>query len=105
MYKRQVQYCEKKYPELLPFVSTSRSPMQMFASVIKENAKTYSQKHFHVAVMPCTAKKFEAARDEFKTKGMPNVDAVITTQEFIRMIKMCIRDSRRHSASRNASAA
>ena len=82
-----VQYCEKKYPELLPFISTSRSPMQMFASVIKENAKTYAQKHFHVAVMPCTAKKFEAARDEFKTKGIPNVDAVITTQEFIRMIK------------------
>ncbi len=82
-----VQYCEKKYPELLPFISTSRSPMQMFASVIKENAKTYSQKHFHVAVMPCTAKKFEASRDEFKTKGIPNVDAVITTQEFIRMIK------------------
>jgi NADH-quinone oxidoreductase subunit G len=42
---------------------------------------------FHVAVMPCTAKKFEAARDEFKTEGMPHVDAVITTQELVRMIK------------------
>ena len=44
--------------------------------------------HFHVAVMPCTAKKFEAAREEFKKDGWPDVDAVITTQELIRMISI-----------------
>lgn len=82
-----VQYCEKKHPELLPKLSTCRSPMEMFASVIKEDGKTSSRKQFHVAVMPCTAKKFEAEREEFKTNGASNVDAVITTQELIRMIK------------------
>ncbi len=82
-----VRYCEKKHPELLHNVSTCRSPMEMFASVLKELNKYESQKLFHVAVMPCTAKKFEAERDEFKMDGMPNVDAVITTQELIRMIK------------------
>ncbi len=82
-----VQYCEKKHPELLPHVSTCRSPMQMFASVLKDAAAREGKKMFHIAVMPCTAKKFEAIRDEFKTDGVPNVDAVITTQELIRMIQ------------------
>jgi Iron only hydrogenase large subunit, C-terminal domain len=61
--------------------------MQMFASVLKELNKYESHKLFHVAVMPCTAKKFEADRDEFTMDGAANVDAVITTQELIRMIK------------------
>ena len=82
-----VQYCEKNYPALLPHVSSCRSPMQMFASIIKEDSKTSSRRQFHVAVMPCTAKKFEAAREEFTPGGAQNVDAVITTQELIRMIK------------------
>lgn len=82
-----VQFCEKSHPELLAHVSTCRSPMQMFAAVIKEQEKTSSRRQFHVAVMPCTAKKFEAAREEFRVDGAPNVDAVITTQELIRMIK------------------
>ncbi|MBE7010701.1 MAG: 4Fe-4S dicluster domain-containing protein [Ruminococcaceae bacterium] len=82
-----IQYCEKKHPELLSHISTCRSPMQMMASILKDQAKIASRKMFHVAVMPCTAKKFEAARDEFTTDGQPNVDAVITTQELISMIK------------------
>ncbi len=82
-----VQYCEKKHPEFLPNVSTCRSPMQMLASILKDQSKKASHKMFHVAVMPCTAKKFEAARDEFKSDDIPNVDVVITTQELIRMIK------------------
>lgn len=82
-----VNYCEKNYPELLPNVSTCRSPMEMFASIIKEQGKNSSRRTVHVAVMPCTAKKFEAARDEFKIDGIPNVDYVITTQELIQMIK------------------
>jgi len=60
-----IQYCEKKHPELLKNISTCRSPMQMFASVLKHNDE-HAGMHFHVAVMPCTAKKYEAARDEFK---------------------------------------
>lgn len=82
-----VQYCEKNYPELLPHVSTCRSPMEMFASVIKADGENSSRRQVHVAVMPCTAKKFEAARDEFKADGAPIVDYVVTTQELIRMIK------------------
>ena len=82
-----VQYCEKHYPELLPNVSTCRSPMQMFAAIIKEQHKGASRNLVHVAVMPCTAKKFEADRDEFAADGVPNVDYVITTQELIQMIK------------------
>lgn len=82
-----VQYCESNYPELMEHVSTCKSPMQMFASVIKEQYKTSSRRVVHVAVMPCTAKKFEADRDEFKTEGVPDVDHVITTQELIRMIR------------------
>ena len=61
--------------------------MQMLAALLKDQAKKKGEKMFHVAVMPCTAKKFEAARDEFKTDNIPHVDAVITTQELVRMIK------------------
>ena len=82
-----VQYCEKHYPELLENVSTCRSPMQMFAAVIKEQNKTSARKLVHVAIMPCTAKKFEAGRSEFTNNGVPDVDYVITTQELIQMIK------------------
>lgn len=82
-----VNFCEKNYPELLPHISSCRSPMEMLASIIKEQNRTSSRKSVQVAVMPCTAKKFEAARDEFKSEGAPNVDIVITTQELTQMIK------------------
>ncbi len=82
-----VNYCEKKHPEMLKNVSTCRSPMQMLASILKSQASKSPRKMFHIAVMPCTAKKFEAARQEFYYNGDPNVDAVITTQELARMIK------------------
>lgn len=80
-----IQYAEKKHPELLENISTCRSPMQMMASLLKETNR--GVKHFHVAIMPCTAKKFEAAREEFVVDGEPNVDAVLTTKGLIRMIK------------------
>ena len=82
-----VQFCEKQHPEFLPNVSTCRSPMQMMASILKDQSKKSSRKMFHVAIMPCTGKKFEASREEFKTELGANVDAVITTQELILMIK------------------
>lgn len=82
-----IQYCEKHHPELLPYVSTCKSPMEMLAAIVKEQGRESSRTPFHVAVMPCTAKKYEAAREEFATEGNPHVDAVITTQELIRMIK------------------
>ena len=86
-----IQYAEKKHRELLPNISTCRSPMGMFAAVIKEYYKDRlpegKTSHYHVALMPCTAKKFEAKRGEFRTEMGPNTDDVITTQELIRMIK------------------
>lgn len=82
-----VNYCEKKFPELLPNVSTCKSPMQMFGAVIKEQEKVSRRKIFSVAVMPCTAKKFEASRPEFKIDSDPVINCVITTQELIQMIK------------------
>lgn len=82
-----VNFVEKKYPELLPNISTCRSPMSMFSAVIKEYYKDKlpkgKKKHYHFALMPCTAKKFECKRDEFG--GV--TDDVITTQELIKMIK------------------
>ncbi|MBE6692918.1 MAG: 4Fe-4S dicluster domain-containing protein [Ruminococcaceae bacterium] len=86
-----VQFAEKKYPEILPNVSSCKSPMSMFSAIIKEyfadklpEGKT---KHYHVALMPCTAKKFEAQRKELYLKDNPATDAVITTQELIKMIR------------------
>ncbi len=83
-----IQYCEKRHPELLPNVSTCRSPMEMLASVIHEERQEEGKKLFQVAVMPCTAKKFEAKRSEFcDENGNPIVDAVITTAELSSMLK------------------
>jgi len=82
-----VRYVENTYPDLMENVSTCRSPMEMFASIIKEHYKTDDKKLVSVAIMPCSAKKFEATREELKKDGVPNVDYVVTTQELINMIK------------------
>lgn len=83
-----IRYAEGKHPELLDKISSCRSPMQMFGSVIKEHFKDEKKKIFSVAVMPCTAKKYEAIRPEFKRPdGSNTIDAVLTTQELIQMIR------------------
>lgn len=82
-----VNYCEKNHPDMLPHLSTCRSPMQMFASIIKAQHNDSGKRIVHIAITPCSAKKFEAARNEFKIADNPNVDYVITTQELIQMIK------------------
>lgn len=86
-----VKYVETKRPNFIKNLSTARSPMQMFASVLKDQ---YREKDaadgrttYHIAIMPCTAKKMEAGREEFRRDGVPNVDLVLTTQEVIKMIK------------------
>ncbi len=81
-----IQYCEKNHPDLMKNISTCKSPMQMFSSVIKAKYATSSRRVVCVAVMPCTAKKFECAREEFMHDGVPETDYVITTQELIQMI-------------------
>ena len=86
-----VRFVETKYPELLPYVSTCKSPMEMFGAVLKEYYKPADEEAgmetVSVAVMPCVAKKHEAAREEFKRNEVPDVDYVITTKELILMIK------------------
>lgn len=82
-----VKYAEINHPDLMEHISTCRSPMQMFASVLKEHYKRSNRRPVVVAVMPCTAKKQEAARTEFQHDGVPDVDYVITSQELIQMIK------------------
>ena len=81
-----IQYCEKNHPELMKNISTCKSPMQMFSSVIKAEYANSSRRVVCVAIMPCTAKKFECAREEFMHDGVPETDYVITTQELIQMI-------------------
>ncbi|MBP2659866.1 MAG: ferredoxin [Firmicutes bacterium] len=82
-----VRYAELNYPQMIKNISTCRSPMQMLASILKEHHRNDGKRVVVVAVMPCTAKKQEAARDEFKEDGVPYVDYVITTQELIHLIK------------------
>lgn len=82
-----VRYAELNYPDLLTNLSSCRSPMQMFGSVLKEHFKHSKRRPVVAAIMPCTAKKHEAAREEFQAEGVPYVDCVITTQELIQMIQ------------------
>ncbi|MDD2431432.1 MAG: NADH-dependent [FeFe] hydrogenase, group A6 [Firmicutes bacterium] len=86
-----VKYAEHFYPELLPHVSTCKSPQQMFGAL----AKTYYAKKMGldpadivmVSIMPCTAKKFEAKRPEMNSSGVQDVDVALTTRELGRMIR------------------
>jgi NADH-quinone oxidoreductase subunit G len=86
-----VKFCEQYYPELLPNLSSCKSPQQMFGSLAKdilpEMLKVDRKNLVIVSIMPCTAKKFEAKRDEFKHDGLADVDFVLTTQELARMIE------------------
>ena len=85
-----VRFAETKHPDIMPYVSTCKSPMEMFSAVLKtyyREEQEDDREVVSVAVMPCTAKKSEAAREEFMTKGVPDVDYVLTTVELISMIK------------------
>jgi len=86
-----IKFIEHFYPEMLPHLSTCKSPHQMLGAL----AKTYFAKKAGVdpkdivvvSVMPCTAKKFECSRPEMTDSGFKDVDYVLTTREFARMIK------------------
>ncbi len=86
-----VKFAEYYYPDQLDHLSSCKSPQQMTGAVIKTY---YAQKMgidakdiYHVSVMPCTAKKFEAGRDDENAAGVPDVDAVLTTRELGLMIE------------------
>jgi iron-only hydrogenase group A len=86
-----VKGAEHNFPDLLKHLSSAKSPMQMFSAL----SKTYYPDQtgvdpstiYTVAVMPCTAKKFEKDREEINGSDFKDTDAVLTTREFARMIK------------------
>jgi len=86
-----VKFAEQYYPDLLNNLSSTRSPIQMFGSLCKFQLSSElnipRENIVVVSITPCTAKKFECARDEFKVNGNADVDHVITTEELARMIK------------------
>jgi len=87
-----VKYVEQFNPELLPNVSSCKSPQQMMGAVIKsyyaENEGLKPENIFSVSVMPCTAKKFESNREEMINHGIADIDVVITTRELAKIIKL-----------------
>ena len=86
-----VKFCEHNYPEFIDNLSSAKSPHEMFGALLKTY---YAEKEgidpksiVNVSVMPCTAKKFEAAREELSNGDLKDVDIVITTRELAKMIK------------------
>ena len=86
-----VNMCELKYPDLLPHLSTAKSPQGMFGAVIKtywaEKANVNPAKIVSVSVMPCIAKKAECVRPQLRDSGFQDVDIVITTRELGKMLR------------------
>ncbi len=86
-----VKFAEQFVPEMLPNISSCKSPQQMLGAVIKsfyaQREGVAPNKIYSVAVMPCTAKKFEAQRPEMSPADYPDIDAVLTTRELSRMIR------------------
>ncbi len=86
-----VKFCEHYYPDLLPNLSTCKSPQQMTGAMIKsyyaEKEGIDPKKIVSVSIMPCTAKKFEHKRDDEGNNGLADVDIVLTTRELADMIK------------------
>lgn len=85
-----IKFCEHNFPDLLGNLSSCKSPHQMFGAVLKtyyaEKMGIDPDKIFVVSIMPCTAKKFEAARPEMEVDGRRDVDVVLTTRELGKMI-------------------
>ena len=86
-----IKFIEHLYPEYLDNLSSCKSPQQMFGALVKtyyaKARKLDPAKIVSVSVMPCTAKKFEAARPEMHDSGYRDVDYVLTTRELAIMIK------------------
>ena len=85
-------YMEKYYPDMIPHFSTAKSPMMMQGAITKtyyaDKAGVKKEDIFSVAIMPCTAKKYEIGRDDnMAASGVQDVDLVLTTRELARLIK------------------
>lgn len=86
-----IKFVEQFYPDMIPNLSTCKSPQQMMGAIIKsyfaEKEKIDPSKIVSVSIMPCTAKKFERDRPEMRTGHVPDVDYVLTTRELGRLFK------------------
>ncbi len=86
-----VNYCEKMAPDILPHLSSCKSPQQMFGAVMKQyfskELKMRPELLYFVSIMPCNAKKYEAMRPEFKTDHLQDVDKVLTTWDVMTMLR------------------
>jgi len=87
-----IKYAEEFIPEVIPNISSCKSPQQMLGSIIKtyfaEREDLNPKEIYSVSIMPCTAKKFEAQREEMTHHGITDVDAVLTTRELGQLIKL-----------------
>lgn len=83
-----VKYCEQFTPELLPLLSTLKTPQQISGSIIKSVVPVSDDRPrvYTVSVTPCTAMKFEARRDSMTRKGISDIDTVLTVRELARLI-------------------
>lgn len=86
-----IKYLEQREPDLLKHVSTCKSPQEMEGAVIKsyyaEKMNLDPKDIYVVSIMPCTVKKFESERPELSHNQLPDVDAVLTTRELVRLFK------------------
>ena len=86
-----INYMEYYYSDIIPHVSTCKSPHTMQGAITKSYfAETHNidpKDIYVVSIMPCTAKKYEKSRKEMEVNGVRDVDAVLTTREIARMIK------------------
>ena len=86
-----IKFCEHNFPDMLDNLSSCKSPHEMYGAVIKsyyaEKAGIDPKNIYVVSVMPCTAKKYEAQREELSVNGLIDVDSVLTTRELAKMIK------------------
>ena len=87
-----VNFVERRYPTMIPHLSSCRSPQQMMGTTVKnhfaQQAGISLDELFVASIVPCLAKKYEAARPEFAPAGIRDVDAVLTTTEFLEMVQM-----------------
>ncbi len=85
-----INYCEKMAPDILPHLSSCKSPQQMFGSVMKQyfskQLNIRPELLYFVSIMPCNAKKYEAMRPEFRTDHIQDVDKVLTTWDVMTML-------------------
>lgn len=86
-----IKFCETFYPELIPNLSSCKSPQAMFGALLKtyyaDKIGKKPEDIYSVSIMPCTAKKFEAKRPELGRDGYADIDIVLTVQELARMIR------------------